>query len=189
MGMIPDRRHIQLQATLVTILAIVFGIVSVYTIDNVIRRSPRDSSLAPRPSPLAPQFAMTQPQPTQPPQQPPTTSPAESPDASPPTFRGHVTPNPADHSASYSGKGFYIKWRGIPEPPEPGTLPGVARPLEGTTPLAVVLATMHRLEQEQQTAALASDANARALIYLIQARDALAGRPPLTTDDGTPIIE
>jgi hypothetical protein len=77
-------------------------------------------------------------------------------------------------TGAYRRNGMSIDWRGKSD--------------FGVEPLDTIEATIHRLQFEQ-TSDLASNTNAKALIYMMQARDALTGKEDTTTDDGLPIIE
>jgi hypothetical protein len=59
--------------------------------------------------------------------------------------------------------------------------------LPGSVPLDVLRETAAQMQREQQ-GGLGSDANARAIVFTLQAIATLEGRPT-ETEDGTPIIE
>jgi hypothetical protein len=59
---------------------------------------------------------------------------------------------------------------------------------KGVDTLDVINATISRMQFEQDTDALASDQNARALAHLMMARQELEGKTT-TTEDGLPILE
>jgi len=74
----------------------------------------------------------------------------------------------------HSEPGIQIYWAGLTS--------------DGADTLGVVNAVIGRIQFEQDTDALASDQNARALAHLMLARQTLEGKST-TTEDGLPILE
>jgi hypothetical protein len=111
--------------------------------------------------------------------------PAEPPFPNPPAFEGDGMGSTAPDFRP-PPEGSIVASR-IPAGRYTSTIYWRSERLPGSVPLDVLKETAAQMQREQQ-GGLGSDANARAIVFTLQAIATLEGRPT-ETEDGTPIIE